>query len=869
MSVAASAHAEPGWENCGWSGGGLYWSAAYHPARRGTLFMGSDVTGVYKSEDNARTWKFANNGLLHLGIYGLAVDRKSPDTVYAASEIGLHKSTDAGGHWTFIENTGPKELRITGERYVSVRPIAVDTTDSNIVYAGNAGGIIYKSADGARTWKVVYTTPALPNNDPAQPDATVRTQFGDVNGSIFGGVWFPLAVPAGTDANVCQGLGFPFLGNGSPPKAATIALRTRDGAVYNSRNLADLFERREAQEVWLSADDFTLDAAIAKAEPEKAAAWPAKPRFETGVRVDFSCVNMTTGKPSVAFLGAFYVSKSKDAPAPDRAIVQDLPKNPAPGVYGNAMVGEAKPKLLPVHSVAVSAKEPSVVLAATEAGVIMSENAGERWRLLDLPGKAYGVAVADTDPNIMFACFDKEGIWKSADRGRTWAKSSPGDSADKTMREVVISPVNPQDVFAIAIVRSWGGVFYASNDGGKTWTSSNMMTVDREANPTTPNQATVLTTAGISRATNLTINPFNPSELFISANWRPCLTEDGGKTWTERDRGADITCFFGGIRFSGSRVYAAAADEGYFVSEDNGRHWRQIWPVKWDFDGMTGHYWGHMITNRNGKDRIIAAMGPAHESRPSLVVVSEDGGATFKVTSTASGLPDYRPTANTFWGFSSPRGLAVDPKNPDIVYLGMDGDAGEGRMGGGIFKSEDGGYTWKQLPNQPGSRRGYYGLCIDPTDSRRIYWAACGNRGGVYRSEDGGGSWELVYQGGQWFFNLMVAADGTVYAADKSILMRSADHGKTWTQASQFKEKTTILAIEVHPDDPKTLWISRIVWGGPAIPGQVGVFKTTDGGETWTDITGDLPSRMPLCLRFNPQTRELWAAGSGVFKLPQ
>ena len=72
--------------------------------------------------------------------------------------------------------------------------------------------------------------------------------------------------------------------------------------------------------------------------------------------------------------------------------------------------------------------------------------------------------------------------------------------------------------------------------------------------------------------------------------------------------------------------------------------------------------------------------------------------------------------------------------------------------------------------------------------------------------------------------------------------------------------------LEMDPANPKTLWASSNTWGEEAVGG---VKKTVDGGATWTDITGDLPYRKPLVLRFNPVTRELWAAGVGLFKIKQ
>jgi photosystem II stability/assembly factor-like uncharacterized protein len=262
-------------------------------------------------------------------------------------------------------------------------------------------------------------------------------------------------------------------------------------------------------------------------------------------------------------------------------------------------------------------------------------------------------------------------------------------------------------------------------------------------------------------------------------------------------------------------------------------------------------------------DRILCTCSPWDTKYPPRVILSEDGGKTDTVVTT--GLPGYIVQPNTMWGVGHSRALAVDPNNPAVVYLGIDGDPSDGKSGGGIFKSVDGGHTWKQLENQPGSRRMFFGLAVDPTDSNRVYWGACGDKGGLYRSSDGGATWKPVFANEQWIFNVMVTPAGVVYCPGTN-LWRSTDHGSTWKQITKFTNGRQIIGLEVDPRDEKTLWISTTTWDGSS---NGGVYKTTDGGATWQDITGDLPYVKPLVLRFNPLTSELWAGGVGLFRLKQ
>lgn len=860
-AAITSATAAESWTPCGWGGGGFYYAAAFHPTKEGVIYMGGDVNGVYKSEDHGQNWRIINQGLANYGVFSLAVDRVNPETVYAATESGLCKSTDGGEHWQLLPQTGRKELRLTGEKGKSIRCVAVDPTDGNVVYAASPSGKVFKSTDGGQAWKSVYEK-KVDDEDAG----LLRIQFGKVSQDWHGGIWMPLAFPKGVASADCVGFGLTFKGDGKPPRDCFLSLKTTSGATYRSRNLRDLFTDTQRRDVVFKAADFSLDPDFAKKQPELAKALPATPDWATVNRMDLACVGPLMNDMSVARLGRvfFALTRTHDGTAsaekPTLWPVWEFAKTKTVAVYANARAGGSA-STGTIYSVAVAAGKPSLVLAATESsGLILSADAGGTWRELTTPKKASSVAVAATDEKIIYAAFHSDGIWKSTDLGQTWTQCSQGLPNKVSIVEVAVSPANPLDVYAIGNV-GWNGSFFHSRDGGATWTESSQVGMDEAVNPTLPEEASAAKTTRLSHPTNLAISPRNPKKLFISANWRPCLSEDAGRTWAERVRGADITCATD-IRFHGGRVFVTAMDEGTLVSADNGGTWRQLWPRKWS-DQLSGHNWRLGITGEPGAERIIATASPWNSAYANRVILSEDGGKTHQ--GITAGLPQHVPFANTMWGRSYARALALDPQNPRVAYLGIDGDPEGGKSGGGIFKTEDGGRTWKQLANQPRSRRMFFGLAVDPTDSRRLYWGACGANGGVHRSEDGGETWQSVFTGDYWVFNLHVTADGTVYCPGKN-LWRSTDHGKTWKQLTKRTGDHVIVGLETDPRDPKTLWCSATTWDNDA---EGGVFKTSDGGTTWREVTGNLPYRKPMVLRFNPATEELWAGGVGLYKLKQ
>ncbi len=850
MSIASLLHAEEAkWTPAGWGGGGYYYACAFHPTRDGVIYMGGDVNGMYRSDDNGKSWKIINNGIAGYGVFTIAVDPSSPETVYAATDEGISKSTDAGEHWTTVPPAGGQKLRLTGEKGKSTHNVAVDPTNSNIVYVGNPDGKIYKSTDGAQTWTKIWEKAAAAENTPS-----MMTQMGRVNDAVFGGFWMMLKYPEVLPATEASGIGFSVKTIGAPARDIFLTLKTSTGLTYRSKNLHDLLAVGDWRDVVLKGEDFALDPDVKAKDPAKAAAAPATPAWETVNRFDFAGVGIPA-EGQVIRMGRMFFTGANDA----KVTVIEFDKVKSAATYGNFRVGQ--PSNGPIFSVAVSPKQPNIIAAATQdAGILLSSDAGQTWKTAGPMKRARSVAFAPSDPNVIYAAARWEKIWKSTDGGATWVRADAGLPEKTDLLDVVVAADNPDHVFALG-EGNWAGTFFASTDGGKTWTSRNQMEADRVGNPTLPHDVGS-GKAGLSSAPNMGINPRNPQQLFIAANWRSAISNDGGATWQESTKGADISCV-ADIRFYKGKVYTASMDEGVIVSGDNGASWKQYWPLGYSSE-MSGHYWRLDVREVNGATRVISTSSP-WDRQYNQVVISEDDGAKFKAY--RDGLPNYLPTNNTMWGRGYARALAVDPKDPNIVYLGIDGDPSDGNAGGGLFKSTDGGKTWAHPAKQPRSRRMFFGLAVDPTNTQRLYWGACGAWGGLYRSEDAGESWERVFTQQEWLFNTHVAADGTVYALGTQVF-RSTDHGKTWQGLPSLPSPgATIVGFDTHPTDPNTMWAAANHWGGTAQNG--GVFKTTDGGKTWTDITGDLPYRRPLVLRYNPETSELWAGFVGLYRIKQ
>ncbi len=854
IAVVEDVSGPSGWQHAGWGGGGFFWCASFDPSDGNTIYLGGDVGGVYKSTDKGLHFRFINDGLGDYAVYSLTVSKSDPRVLYVLTESGVCRSDNGGENWTYLEKTDKNGLNLISHRPKSVRALAVDPQNSNIVYAGSKTGRLYKSADAGETWKQLdyLSGPEMSAQTTAYSGKGVLAlTFQSSSGSWENCGRTQCVFPDGKNLSGYLRLGVMLRTPADAPKVqAQLVVQTGEKWVWQDSPFADLAPGKWTEVSFDLSKVTELEsvraAYIILRSPESA--------FKGEVDADSMTVSNRKGFTVLYDWEVPGSSEGWKKNTSDRKYLLVTDVRQAGGGSG------IKPKGV-LSSVTVSPADPKLVFAASSAhGLFRSTDGGQTWKKVKGQETAAHAAFSSDGKTVYASLWDK-GIIKSSDSGETWSKAVTGIDPSHTVREIAVHPGNPDIAYAIS-QKGWNGMVYKTVDGGTNWKAltREITNTETSGNPTSSSGH-----AQLSRLSNITLNPENPDEIFMSANWRNIFSKDGGATWEERSSGADITCFED-LQFIGTDVYAVAMDEGLFTSHDNGSTWIHLYPPEY-VAGLSGHQWRVRLQKKpDGSIKTISTLYPwENKGGPYKILLSEDGGKT--VTHTTAGLPTKITHKDTMWGNGYPRAMAVHPKNPDIIYLGIDGDPEpeKGIEGGGVFRSDDGGKTWKRTPGQPASRRMFFGLDIDPTDPKRIYWATCGDKGGIYMSEDEGASWNHVFKKETWFFNLAVNSKGVVYAGANN-LYRSTDKGKTWELAGDFKDNWSVVGIAFDPDNENRMWVSQVPWGNRA---QGAIHVTEDNCQTWRDMTGDIPYKKPMILRYNSRTEELWAAGVGVYRIKQ
>lgn len=266
-----------------------------------------------------------------------------------------------------------------------------------------------------------------------------------------------------------------------------------------------------------------------------------------------------------------------------------------------------------------------------------------------------------------------------------------------------------------------------------------------------------------------------------------------------------------------------ATGDGMYKSVDGGKTWTRI--------GLrhTQQIAQVAVDPRDPNHVLVAALGhPYGPNRQRGIFLTTDGGRTWTKTL----------YINAYTGGSD---VEIDPRDPRIAYAAMwqaqeaPWENGEfGGMDGGLFKSIDGGRTWRKLTNGLPKGLQQVDIAIAPSNPQRLYaTVAIGYPIEIFRSDNAGASWYRVTKdprpalrigGGDIPVPKVDPQNPNIVYTCSTVIWKSADGGKTWT------------ALRGAPggDDYQNLWINphhpRIMLAGS----DQGAIVTVNGGQTWS-----------------------------------
>jgi uncharacterized protein YfiM (DUF2279 family) len=495
-----------------------------------------------------------------------------------------------------------------------------------------------------------------------------------------------------------------------------------------------------------------------------------------------------------------------------------------------------------IPDLVVAPGNSNIVLAATNAGLFRSVDAGATWSAISLStgfaGAAYGwaiewaggtkfVAAIDADPAAASGTTQGQ-VWVSNDNGATWTRATGITSTGGLERiSLAAAPSNRNTVYALAANPSGGMAdIYKSTNGGTTWTAL-AASGKRYKNGNAEGRTVGTLFNGQGWYDHMMIvHPTNPSLVFFGGALHMAKTTDGGGTfsqvtnWLGQFSLPYVHADFHAAAFDASGKLYVGNDGGIFVSADGGATFSDSLNV-----GIASH--------------LIYDIGISGADRNAVIAGLQDNGTRVRVADTAIYNQEIGGD-----GFD----CEIHPTNASLML----GSLYYSR----IQRSTDGGLNWVSACTGITECNN---SSTAPFVTRMTAWSgdATGNtvlthtNTKVYKSTNFGTSWTALGVSGLpttslFLRNVGVAkSNGNVIGvvANGGRVFLSTNGGAAWTASGAIPNNGFSLSdIVFDPTNPSTIYVSSVA----ANAAVSHLWKSTDSGATWTAIENGLPAGVPV-----------------------
>ena len=685
LCVASAWAQRPGnFRVIGPGGGGAMFNPTISPHDPNTVLVSCDMTGSYITHDGGRTWRMFNlRGVVNFFVF----DPLDPKTMYAHA-TGLWRSTDGGERWNLVypnpsdvkgvkmnSDHADEQILADPDPLREIAALAVDPSNSKVLYA----------AAGTKESPALFISSDYGKTwqkKTGLPDVP-RRLWVDPNSATDGRTLFLASQHAIAVASPGGVRSLPL-----PTAVSDISMGFGSGqqpTIYATSEQG-IYVSNDSGVNWRKGDLPGMGAkvrAIATSLHHPETAYVSYDHLMIDKESWMGVAKTTNSGADWKLVwreSAVAAKNVKDAWITER-FGPDWGENPL-----NLTVAQQDANL--AYSTDLGRTMRTTDGGATWAAVYSRKVNDTGWTTLGLDvTTSYGIHFDPFDPKRQFITYTDIGLFRSEDGGISWTSSTAGVPRDwmNTTYWVVFDPK----------VR------------GRMW-SVNSWTHDLPR-PKMWRHNSVLTYKG-----------------------GVCRSDDGGNHWTQSNAGMDETGATHILLDPTSPVdarvlYVAGFGRGFYKSSDGGRSWAlknngitQEQPFAWRL-ARSSNGTLYAVIARRSEDGGIGNAGDGALYR------STDGAEHWLRVS----LPE---------GTNGPNGLAIDPESPDRLYLAAWARAtGEHGDGGGIFLSEDGGKSWKQVLDKD---RHIYDVTIDPRDPNVIY--AAGFESSAWRSANRGLHWTRI-----------------------------------------------------------------------------------------------------------------------------